>query len=68
MIEKIKAKFRRNKTTPVVPEYTTEGVKKLVNDAYKIGYNDGKRDGLSVAREQAAKSLKEILWQQNKTK
>lgn len=36
--------------------------------AYKLGYNDGKRDGLSVARQQATKSLKEILWQQNNQK
>lgn len=36
-----------------------------LENAYKLGYNDGKRDGLSIAREQATKSLKEILWQQN---
>lgn len=41
--------------------YTRE---QLAN-AYKLGYNDGRRDGLAVAREQASKSLKEILWQQN---
>jgi ribonuclease I len=33
--------------------------------AFKLGYTDGKRDGLSVAREQATKSLKEILSWQN---
>lgn len=36
-----------------------------VENAYKLGYTDGKRDGLTIAREQATKSLKEILWEQN---
>lgn len=36
-----------------------------VENAYILGYNDGKRDGLAIAREQATKSLKEILWEQN---
>jgi hypothetical protein len=36
-----------------------------LENAYKLGYTDGKRDGLTIAREQATKSLKEILkWQQ----
>ena len=48
--------------------YTQDAVSKLVRDAYSIGYNDGRSDGLSIARRQATKSLKEILWQQNKTK
>ena len=37
-----------------------------LENAYKLGYNDGKRDGLAIARHQATQSLKEILWQQNK--
>lgn len=37
-----------------------------LENAYKLGYNDGKHDGLAIARDQATKSLKEILWQQNK--
>lgn len=41
--------------------YTYEQVMK----AYKLGYNDGKTAGLRVAREQAQKSLSEILRVQN---
>lgn len=36
-----------------------------LENAYRLGYTDGKRDGLTIAREQATNSLKEILWQQN---
>lgn len=39
-----------------------------MENVYLLGYNDGKRDGLAVAREQATKSLKEILWQQNQNR
>ena len=39
-----------------------------VENAYKLGYTDGKRDGLTIARIQATKSLKEILWEQNNQK
>lgn len=39
-----------------------------LENAYKLGYTDGKRDGLAIARNQAVKSLKEILWQQNQKK
>lgn len=39
-----------------------------VENAYILGYNDGKRDGLSIARQQATKSLKEILSWQNQSK
>lgn len=38
---------------------------KQLEEHGSIRYNDGKRDGLAIAREQATKSLKEILWQQN---
>lgn len=41
--------------------YTAE----QLENAYKLGYTDGKRDGLTIAREQASNALKEILWQQN---
>ena len=62
IIDKIKG---RSKNYSVPPKgYTRE---QLAN-AYRLGYNDGRRDGLSVAREQATKSLKEILWQQNQKK
>lgn len=69
MLRKILNKFKKNNTTPVVKQqYTHESVKKLVNDAYAIGYNDGRRDGLDIARKSAIKTMKEILWQQNKSK
>lgn len=42
--------------------YTREQLEK----SYALGYNDGKRDGLAIAREQATKSLKEILWREQK--
>lgn len=38
-----------------------------MEEAYRLGYNDGRRDGLAIAREQATNSLKEILWQTNQT-
>lgn len=41
--------------------FTTEQLEK----AYHLGYTDGKRDGIAIAREQATKSLKEVLWHQN---
>lgn len=69
MIEKIRAKFRKKSVTPGVQDtYKKEDVRKLVGQAYAVGYNDGKRDGLAVARQQATNSLKEILWEANKTK
>lgn len=66
MIKKIRSWFRRRKHTLTVVDVTnkTYNYEQLKN-AYSLGYNDGKRDGLAIAREQATKSLKEILWQQN---
>jgi len=69
MIRKIKEwyyhrKDRRHNQQQLVREMTGYSKEQLEN-AYLLGYNDGKRDGLSVARQQATKSLKEILWQQN---
>lgn len=75
MLKKIKQWLERRKTTKLnkklghrfdaglpLPEiYTREQIEK----AYLLGYTDGKRDGLTIAREQATKSLKEILWHQN---
>ena len=70
MIQKIKQwlKTRRSESLPTdKPElYTRRQVELIVDDAVSAAYNDGKRDGLAIAREQATKSLKEILWQQNK--
>lgn len=48
-----------------IPSYTVEEVKKLIGEAKVVAYNDGKRDGLSIAREQATRSLREILKSQN---
>lgn len=63
MFKKIKQFIRRNRKISFSDEvtYTRDSVEK----AYLLGYNDGKRDGLTIARQQATKSLKEILWQQN---
>lgn len=70
MIKKIlnHIKTRRAQlATPKQQEAFTRGeVIQLLEETRRIAYNDGKRDGLSIAREQASKSLKEILWQQNK--
>jgi len=60
MVKKIKAWIARVRTP--VEGYTRE----QLEQAYTLGNNDGKRDGLTIAREQATKSLKEILWHQNK--
>lgn len=40
----------------------------VVENAYKLGYTDGRRDGLSIARAQATRSLREILKTQNQSK
>jgi hypothetical protein len=71
MIRKIKLWWlnKRHKT----PEIEVTGTSVLegtytyeqLENAYILGYNDGKRDGLSIARQQATKSLKEILSWQN---
>lgn len=69
MLKKLRAKLRKKqRATPVTNKVLTDkDVKKLVEQAYIVGYNDGRRDGLAIARKQATNSLKEILWQQNKT-
>ena len=80
MIKKIKAWFKRRQKT----EFTIDGVPQReltqdemaagsytydqLQDAYRLGYNDGKVEGLSIARVQATKSLKEILEWQNQRK
>lgn len=56
---------QKHNDTPELPNTYTYA---QLENAWKLGYTDGKRDGLAIAREQATKSLKEILWQQNKTK
>lgn len=70
MVQKIKqwwAERQLKKLTEVPEMYTRQQLEKAHQLGYNVGYNDGRRDGLAVAREQATKSLKEILWQQNKT-
>lgn len=67
MIQKIKAWWtnRRQKHNDTgVPQtgYTLE----QVENAFRLGYTDGKRDGLSIARQQAMASLKEIVKQSNR--
>ena len=66
MIKKIKQWYlnKRYGKPEVAPESLSYTYEQLEN-AYKLGYNDGKRDGLSIARQQATKSLKEILSWQN---
>ena len=72
MIRKILNYIKTRRTqlsAPVQQEtYTRDEVINLLAETRRVAYNDGKRDGLSVAREQATKSLKEILWQQNQQK
>lgn len=74
MIRKIKLWWlnRRHKTpeTEVTTTSVLDGTYtyEQLENAYSIGYNDGKRDGLSIARQQATKSLKEILSWQNQNK
>lgn len=68
MIKKIKQWYYNRKTKQQLGVegsnlYTREQIEKV----YLLGYNDGKRDGLAIAREQATKSLKEILQWQNKS-
>lgn len=69
MIKKIKLwwknRGRKSEPTEVDPNSFT---REQLENAYNVGYNDGKRDGLTIARVQATKSLKEILWQQNQQK
>lgn len=60
MITKLRMWWLRRKLKPLKEPYSME-------NAYASGYNDGKRDGLAVAREQATKSLKEVLWQEQET-
>ncbi len=60
-------KTRRVQSDPteVKETWSRDEVLAVVEEARLLAYNDGKRDGLTIAREQASKSLKEILWQQN---
>lgn len=71
MVQKIKQwlklrRLHRHTQQQLSPQQDTYTYEQVVN-AYTAGYNDGKRDGIAVARELATKSLKEILWQQSRT-
>lgn len=57
-----KAAREADKAKAIVPDTYS---RHQLENVYKLGYTDGRRDGLSVARQQASNSLKEILWQQN---
>jgi flagellar biosynthesis/type III secretory pathway protein FliH len=37
-----------------------------LEQAYHLGYTDGRKEGLRLAQQAASNSLKDILWQQNK--
>lgn len=68
MIKKIKQWYYNRKVKQQLGAegselYTREQMEKV----YLLGYNDGKRDGLAIAREQATRSLREILKSQNKS-
>lgn len=70
MIKKIRNWwYKRRGDFGIVQVYTAPEesyTRKQLENAYKLGYNDGKHDGLAIARDQATKSLKEILQWQNK--
>lgn len=67
MIEKIKSwwtsRRQKHNATEVAP---TSFTREQLENAYRVGYNDGRRDGLSIARQQAMKSLQEIVKQSNR--
>lgn len=68
MVKKIKQWYYNRK---IKKQLGAEGsdlyTRTQMENAYRLGYNDGRRDGLAIAREQATKSLKEILQWQNKS-
>lgn len=67
MIEKIKAWWRSRRKNYNVPEVEAEFyTREQIENAYRLGYTDGRRDGLSIARQQAMASLTEIVKQSNR--
>lgn len=66
MVKKIKQWYYNRK---IKKQLGAEGsdlyTRTQMENAYRLGYNDGRRDGLAIAREQATKSLSEILKKQN---
>lgn len=65
MLKKIKQWWKLRKPVTTYESFPETYDKEQMEQAYKLGYNDGRRDGLSIAREQATKSLRRILWEQN---
>jgi flagellar biosynthesis/type III secretory pathway protein FliH len=39
-----------------------------VEEGHKLGYAEGRADGISTAKRAATNQLKEIIWEQNKNK
>lgn len=70
MIKKIRNWwYRRKGDFGVVKVYNAPEesyTRQQLENAYKLGLTDGKQEGLRIAREQAQKSLQEILRHQNK--
>ena len=64
MIRKIKSWLKKKPSVinPTTRMYTYEQVQKAMD----IAFTDGKRVGLEIAKQQAARSFSEILRQQNK--
>lgn len=58
--------FKRKTKLPegIKNTYSYDEVKVMVQTAHDVGYTDGKRDGISIARKAATNSLKEVLWEQ----
>ena len=66
MIQEIKHWWRSRRQNHTATEVRPQGYsREQLEKAYMLGYTDGKRDGLNIARYQATQSLKEILRQQN---
>lgn len=65
MLKRIKAWFQRS--APGAQETYTYKQMRIAAETYgEIRYKDGIREGLRIAREQASRSLKTILDEQNK--
>lgn len=59
-------KWLTRRRRPLVPDhFTRERVKEMLDDAYQVGYTDGKREGIALSRQLAENQLRSILWQQN---
>lgn len=75
MIRKLKAWLERRKANKMMADRFDAGMplpetysREQVETAYNMGFKDGRKDGLAIAKDQALRSLKDILKQQNQTK